>query len=179
MPAIGRFGMRVFEPMMMPSAHWPGHVEANFRTGATMTYDMDGTCVDIPEARIVLFWAGVPNQLTALRPTGEGPVQLANLYLPVDTFLFMPHIAALQVAILGGAMIALPDHLCDARRVEGWYDDYRSGDVERREVLKMELNGGRSLPGSSGCARRSPMPRKVGRCRPSTFVTWSRWCATS
>jgi len=138
--AFGRFGIRLFPPQIMPTPHWHGHIEANFLTGARMVYLLDGSEVLIPEGRLVLFWASVPHQLTRLEPTRPEPSRLCNVYIPVDAFLFMPHIARLQVALLSGAMITLPERLCDVAMIERWYSDYRSGDFERTEVVKMELN---------------------------------------
>ena len=88
----------------------------------------------------MLFWAGVPHQLTQVTPTTGDKPRLCNVYLPVDAFLFMPHIAQLQVAMLSGAMVLLPAALCDDTMIERWYSDYRSGDFERTELVKMELN---------------------------------------
>lgn len=138
--AIGRFGMRIFTPYIMDAPHWHGHVEGNFLTGASMTYDVDGTEVEVGPDRLVLFWAGIPHQLTRVTATGDGPVRLANIYLPVDTFLFMPHIAQLQVSLLGGAIVSLPAALCSGDCITRWYRDYRSNDFERTEVMKMEMN---------------------------------------
>lgn len=138
--AIGRFGMRIFSPYTMETAHWHGHIEVNFLTGGSMTYVMDSDQIEVPPDQLVLFWAGIPHQLTHITPLGDAAVKLANIYLPVDTFLFMPHIAQLQVALLGGALACLPAHLCGPDQVARWYRDYRSNDVERLEVMKMELN---------------------------------------
>jgi AraC family transcriptional regulator, melibiose operon regulatory protein len=138
--AIGRFGMRIFTPTLMPVPHWHGHVEANFLTGAGMTYRVEDQEIGVPEGRLVLFWAGIPHQLTHISAAGDTPPKLANIYLPLDAFLFLPHIAPLQVALLGGAMVMLPARLCSGDQVTSWYRDYRSGDVERTEVMKMELN---------------------------------------
>lgn len=138
--AIGRFGMRIFSPYTMQAPHWHGHIEGNFLAGATMTYEVNGEIVTVQPGRLVLFWAGIPHRLVSIDPEGEAPVRLANIYLPVDTFLFMPHIAQLQVALLGGAIVVLPADLCDAARIQGWYRDYRSHDFERAEVMKMEMN---------------------------------------
>ena len=52
----------------------------------------------------------------------------------------MPHIAQLQVSLLGGAIVSLPESLCTSDQVARWYQDYRSNDFERMEVMKMELN---------------------------------------
>ncbi len=138
--AIGRFGMRIFTPTIMDTPHWHGHIELNFLTGASMTYRVDEAEIEIGPGRLVLFWAGIPHQLTAITPVGNGPAKLANIYLPFDAFLFMPHIAQLQVALLGGALVSLPDTLCDLDQIECWYRDYRSNDFERTEVMKMEMN---------------------------------------
>ncbi len=138
--AFGRFGIRLFEPQVMPMPHWHGHIEGNFLKHASMLYSVDGEVIAVPEGRLVLFWAGVPHQLTEVIPTGAEKPRLCNVYMPVDAFLFMPHIAQLQVAMLSGAIVLLPEQLCDAGIIERWYADYRSGDFERTEVVKMEIN---------------------------------------
>jgi AraC-like DNA-binding protein len=138
--AIGRFGMRVFTPYLMDQPHWHGHIEGNYLANASMTYRVEDQDIEIPEGRLVLFWAGIPHQLTAITPTGTATPRLTNLYLPVDTFLFMPHIAQLQVALLGGGLVMLSETLCGADLVDRWYRDYRSNDFERTEIMKMEMN---------------------------------------
>lgn len=138
--AFGRFGIRIFEPELMPLPHWHGHVELNFAMNFRMDYDFDGTSLTVPEGRLVLFWAGVPHQLTGITPVGEGAQRLANIYLPLDSFLQMRHIMPLQAALIGRGMAVLPDSLCDGDLVQRWYLDYRSGDFERAEIVKMELN---------------------------------------
>jgi AraC family transcriptional regulator, melibiose operon regulatory protein len=52
----------------------------------------------------------------------------------------MRHIMAVQMALIGRGMIALPATLCDEPLMQRWYADYRSGDFERAEIVKMELN---------------------------------------
>ncbi len=138
--AIGRFGMRVFTPYLMEQPHWHGHIEGNYLAHASMTYRVEDQEIEIPPGRLVLFWAGIPHQLTAITPTGTATPRLTNIYLPVDTFLFMPHIAQLQVALLGGGLVMLSDTLCGADLVDRWYRDYRSNDFERTEIMKMEMN---------------------------------------
>lgn len=138
--AFGRFGIRMFRPTTMDQPHWHGHVELNFCQGAEMIYDFDGAQVTVPPDTLVLFWAGVPHQLLQIVPTQDDDPQLCNIYLPSDMFLLMPHIAPLQVALLSGAFIAAPPGLADLTRIRGWYSDYRTGDVERSEVVKMEIN---------------------------------------
>ena len=138
--AFGRFGMRIFDPQTMEHPHWHGHVEANFCLHHAMGYDVDSEQVTVPAGRLAVFWAGIPHRLHTITQFGTEPPKLANIYLPLDAFLMMNHIMPLQVALLGGGMILLPEALCNEDMVRRWYADYRSGDFERTEVLKMELN---------------------------------------
>ena len=138
--AFGRFGMRIFDPHVMPKPHWHGHIEANFAIGHTMDYDMDSQPIHVPTGQLAIFWAGIPHRLDTITPTTNQPPKLCNIYLPLDAFLMMNHIMPMQVALLGGGMLILPQALCSEDMVRRWYADYRSGDFERTEVLKMELN---------------------------------------
>lgn len=138
--AIGRFGMRLFRPQLMPSPHWHGHIEANFLSGASMTYIVQDRRIEVPSNRLILFWANIPHQLVSLTPEGEVPPRLANIYLPLDLFLLMPHIAPVQVALLSGGMLALAPALVSETQVDNWYRDYRSSQRERRDIMVMEIN---------------------------------------
>ena len=80
--AFGRFGMRLFEPQIMPAPHWHGHIEANFLQGAAMVYDVKGEELVIPENRMAVFWASVPHQLTEVHPTGESRPRDVQRELP-------------------------------------------------------------------------------------------------
>ena len=119
----------------------------------------------MPEHRLVLFWAGVPHQLTGIEPSGVGAKKLANIYLPLDSFLQMRHIMALQVALIGRGMVVLPQALCDDALVQRWYGDYRSGDFERAEVVKMELNALFRRAAISGFDFLRPPQHEIGQDR--------------
>ena len=138
--AFGRFGMRIFTPTIMSKAHWHGHVEVNWLTSGQMHYLVDGVHKIIPAERLVVFWAGVPHQLTQVDGAEDSLQKLCNIYLPLDAFLFMPHLAKLQVTLLSGGIIVLPPEICGLDTVRRWYADYRSGNVERAEIVKMEIN---------------------------------------
>lgn len=138
--AFGRFGIRFFDPVLMAQPHWHGHIEANFPVDLEMDYDVDGTRLVVPANRLTVFWAGIPHQLTAIRKHDPETARLCNIYLPLDAILMMNHIMALQVAFLGGGMIVVPRELCAEDQVRRWYVDYRSGDFERSEIVKMEIN---------------------------------------
>jgi AraC-like DNA-binding protein len=138
--AFGRFGMRLFHPTLMETAHWHGHIELNFSRGADLLYDFNGRDIAVPADRCACFWAGVPHQLIEVRRAGADSPLLCNIYLPVDSFLLMPFIGRLQVALLSGAIVPMPADLCGTATIDRWYADYRSGSFERVEVVKMELN---------------------------------------
>lgn len=138
--AFGRFGMRIFSPVCMATPHWHGHVELNYASATELQYIFDGTPLRVEADRLVVFWAGIPHQLVGVPGDGSGQPELANIYLPLDSFFFMTQIARLQVALLGGAMVALPRELCDRAMIERWYRDYRSGDFDRHQLVKAELN---------------------------------------
>jgi AraC family transcriptional regulator, melibiose operon regulatory protein len=163
--AFGRFGIRIFEPVVMPQPHWHGHIEANFASGFRMTYDIDTERLVLPENRLVLFWAGVPHQLTHIHPVSGTPGKLANIYLPLDSFLQMRHIMPLQAALIGRGMVVLPASLCDADLVQRWYLDYRSGDFERAEVVKMELNALFRRAATTGFDYLRPPQHEIGTDR--------------
>ncbi|MFO1033381.1 MAG: helix-turn-helix domain-containing protein [Hyphomicrobiales bacterium] len=138
--AFGRFGMRIFKPELMNQPHWHGHVEGNYIRNARMIYVVDGQRIVVEPDRMVVFWAGIPHQLVGVEPVGDGVPELANIYLPLDTFLYMSHIPDLQVALLTGGMIILPEELCTAQQLRRWYADYRANEPERLDVLKMDLH---------------------------------------
>ncbi len=138
--AFGRFGMRIFKPQLMERPHWHGHVEANYARHCRMHYVIDGSKVIIEPEQLVIFWAGVPHQLVKVENTDSHAPELCNIYLPLDTFLFMPHIPELQVAMLTGGMVHIGEELCSFGQLQRWYLDYRANVPERIDVVKMELN---------------------------------------
>jgi AraC family transcriptional regulator, melibiose operon regulatory protein len=132
--------MRIFRPVSMDRPHSHGHVEANLICNARMTYVVDGQRVIVEPNQLVLFWAGIPHQLISIEKTADDDPELMNIYLPLDTFLFMHHIPDLQVALLTGGMVQFSHELCTPEQVKRWYGDYRANDPERLDVVKMELN---------------------------------------
>ena len=132
--------MRIFQPQIMERPHWHGHVEANFARNCRLHYIIDGELVVVEPGRLILFWAGVPHQLVEIEPTNEFMPELSNIYLPLDSFLFMPFIHDLQVAVLTGGMVQMRAESCRHEQLQNWYADYRSNHPERHDVFKMELN---------------------------------------
>lgn len=138
--AFGHFGIRSFQPTPMDAPHWHGHVEFNLIRNGRLIYDYDGQRIEISDDRPVLFWAGIPHHLTEVHSNPGHQISQINLYIPVDRFLFMPHISALQMALLGGGIAALPAGSISESNMLRWKEDYQSGLAEHREVMRMEIN---------------------------------------
>ena len=93
--AFGRFGMRWFDPQVMPAEHFHGHIELNWLTAGSMDYLMDGRPLNIPAQRLVMFWAGIPHQTVELDTGPADDSKQCNVYLPLDSFLYMPKLGNL------------------------------------------------------------------------------------
>jgi AraC-like DNA-binding protein len=137
--AFGRFGMRWFDPQIMPTEHFHGHIELNWLTAGGMDYVFDGSPVSIPAERLVMFWAGIPHQTVALDKGPRGDSRQCNVYLPLDSFLHMPNLGRLTETMMGGGIIALSPETIGEDTLHRWYQDYRSGDAERADILKAEI----------------------------------------
>lgn len=137
--AFGRFGIRWFDPQLMPAEHAHGHIEINWLTAGSMDYVMDGRPVHIPSERLVIFWAGIPHQTIALDMGPNGDSRQCNVYLPLDTFLHMPNLGQLTETMMGGGVVMLPPETIGEVTLRRWFQDYRTGDAERTDILKEEI----------------------------------------
>jgi len=138
-PAFGRFGIRWFTPQLMLLPHSHGHVEFNWLTTGSLSYSLNGHKVDAPANRLVLFWAGVSHQAIGVPCGAPEPARQCNIYLPLDTFLYLPKLGTLTETIMGGGVVALPADSISAETLQRWYRDYRSGDADRADLLKSEI----------------------------------------
>jgi AraC-like DNA-binding protein len=137
--AFGRFGVRWFDPVVMPNEHFHGHIELNWLTSGSMDYVFDGTPVSIPSERLIMFWAGIPHQTVAVDKGPNQDSRQCNVYLPLDSFLHMPNLGRLTETMLGGGIVELSPETIGAGTLHRWYQDYRSGDAERTDILKAEI----------------------------------------
>lgn len=137
--AFGRFGVRWFDPQLMATEHWHGHIEFNWLTAGSMDYRFDGRPVTVPAGRIAMFWAGIPHQTVRLDHGAAGNARQCNIYLPLDAFLYMPNLGALTETMMGGGVIMLPQDAADNALLHRWYADYRSGNAERTDILNSEI----------------------------------------
>jgi AraC-like DNA-binding protein len=138
-PAFGRFGMRWFDPQIMPAEHFHGHIEMNWLTAGSMDYRLDGKPLQVPGERLIMFWAGIPHQTLTIDRGPAGDSRQCNVYLPLDTFLHMPRLGRLTEIMMAGGVIALYPGTIGNETLRRWYEDYRSGDAERTDILKAEI----------------------------------------
>jgi AraC-like DNA-binding protein len=137
--AFGRFGIRWFDPQLMPKEHFHGHIELNWLTAGSMDYVVDGHPLSVPSERLTMFWAGIPHQTTGIDRGPKSDSRQCNDYLPLDSFLHMPNLGRLTETMMGGGVIALPAGTIGNDTLRRWYEDYRSGDSERTDILKAEI----------------------------------------
>ncbi|MEO8758820.1 MAG: helix-turn-helix domain-containing protein [Devosia sp.] len=137
--AFGRFGMRWFDPQIMPAEHYHGHIELNWLTAGSMDYLLDGKSLSVPSGRLVMFWAGIPHRTVGLDRGAASDSRQCNVYLPLDTFLHMPRLGRLTETMMAGGVIALSPDTIGNETLRRWYEDYRSGDAERTDILKSEI----------------------------------------
>jgi len=138
--AFGRFGVRWFDPQIMPAEHSHGHIELNWLTAGGMDYIFDGRPVSVPSERLVMFWAGIPHQTLGLDLGPNRDSRQCNVYLPLDSFLHMPHLGKLTETMMGGGVIVLTPDAVSTDTLKRWYQDYRSGSPERTDILKAEIS---------------------------------------
>lgn len=137
--AFGRFGIRWFAPQVMPQGHHHGHIELNWLTEGSMDYVFDGRSVRVPARRLLMFWAGVPHRTVTIDHGPKGEARQCNVYLPLDSFLHMPKLGSLTETMMGGGIVALSPETIGEDTLTRWYQDYRSGDAERADILKEEI----------------------------------------
>ncbi len=131
--------MRWFAPQLMRTPHSHGHVEFNWLTEGRLSYLFNGQPVEAPSNRLVLFWAGVSHQAVGVPQPADEKVRQCNIYLPLDSFLYLPKLGTLTETIMGGGVVALPGDSTNVETLQRWYRDYRSGDADRADLLKSEI----------------------------------------
>jgi AraC-like DNA-binding protein len=139
MSAFGRFGIRWFDPQLMPAEHFHGHIEMNWLTAGSMEYVIDGHQLTVPANRLVMFWAGIPHRTISVDRGPRNDGRQCNVYLPLDAFLHMPNLGKLTETMMGGGVVALPLDTIGNDTLVRWYNDYRRGDAERADILKSEI----------------------------------------
>lgn len=137
--AFGRFGMRWFRPQLMEAEHSHGHIELNWLTAGHMDYVIDGRPVSMPAERLGMFWAGIPHRTLSVDTGPADEARQCNVYLPLDSFLHMPRLGRLTDTMMGGGVVILHAGAIGSDTLRRWYDDYRSGDAERGDILRAEI----------------------------------------
>lgn len=123
----------------MPVAHSHGHIELNWLTSGSMDYLVDSRPVTVPSGRLIMFWAGIAHQTVGLDKGPRSDSRQCNIYLPLDSFLYMPKLGRLTETMMGGGVITLSPDTIGEDTLHRWYQDYRSGNAERTDILKAEI----------------------------------------
>jgi len=132
--------MRWFRPVVMDVPHSHGHIELNWLSGGHVDYAFDGRRVQIGPRCLAAFWAGIPHRTVAVDYGPDDDARQCNIYLPLDTFLHMSHVDPLHETMMGGGVIALDMSAIGPETLNRWYADYRSGDPERQDILRVEIS---------------------------------------
>jgi AraC-like DNA-binding protein len=168
--AFGRLGIRWFRPQLMAAPHAHGHIEMNWLTDGEMDYDIDGRRVAVASQRLVIFWAGISHQTIGLDRGRDDASRQCNVYLPLDVFLQMPKLGRMREMLMTGAMISLKPEIVPDTMLQRWYEDYRSGNPERVEILKAEIHAAFRRATLLGWEELLPPWEDVGEARRASVV---------
>ncbi|TPH14613.1 helix-turn-helix domain-containing protein [Litorilituus lipolyticus] len=78
-----KFGFQKHVPEIMEQSHWHGHIEVNYLFGCSASYLINGKRINVPEGKMIIFWASIPHQMTHY----DGDGYMVNLYIPLQAFL--------------------------------------------------------------------------------------------
>ena len=123
-------------PYRMNNPHVHGHIELNYLTDCSATYQWNGQQLAVPKNRLMIFWANIPHQMIDIQ--GDG--LLYNLYVPLPSFLQWSLNDDWRQAIMTGQMIMAPeDHDYLQVRLQRWHRDFTDGSSECRSIILGEL----------------------------------------
>lgn len=142
-----KFGFRRHAPDVMPHSHWHGHIEINFLFNCSAEYLINGQKIQVPEKKMLVFWASMPHQLTA----SEGKGELFNLYIPLQAFLSwsIPGDFVSQI-LRGEVLLSNDEHDDDFSVLSRWEKDINRKDERfnvqiinelRTRLFRMSLEG--------------------------------------
>lgn len=132
----GVFAMEIHPPEVMSGHHVHGHIELNYMLDCQATYLVNGQEIQVPDERVILFWANMPHQMIAANAEGR----MLNIYIPLPMFLDWKLHNQLQDLLLGGSMVIAPNSLSPSpRKLASWLSDYKSEDPRFRELMTQDL----------------------------------------
>ena len=124
---------------VMPYAHMHADIELNLVSGGTGSYFLSGRFQDVLPGRLAVFWAGMPHRLCEISPGAE----IRPLHLPLGWFLSWNIGGPLRDCLLNGDLIQgelqTDGGVQDAALFASWADDLRTGDVEMRHIVLLEV----------------------------------------
>ncbi|MGS0535893.1 helix-turn-helix domain-containing protein [Pseudoalteromonas sp. SaAl2] len=115
-----KFGFQKHIPKIMEQSHWHGHIEINFLFNCSAEYLINGHYIDVPEGKMLIFWAAIPHQMTNF--TGDG--YMINIYIPLQAFLSwkLPH-DFIELLLIGEVVLSDSLYPNDELITQMWGDD--------------------------------------------------------
>ncbi|WP_438479335.1 helix-turn-helix domain-containing protein [Oleiharenicola lentus] len=128
-------GFRVWEVAglkTMSRAHTHPDMEINFVASGFIEYLFGGVRKRVSAGAFVVFWGGIPHQLTEWSREARG----IWITIPLADFLRWPIPGQLSTLLIGGGLAQGESPNSTFRK---WRDDFESNDPARRAVLLLEL----------------------------------------
>ncbi|OKY25199.1 helix-turn-helix domain-containing protein [Thalassotalea sp. PP2-459] len=122
-----KFGFQKHTPQIMEHSHWHGHIEINYLFGCSASYLINGNHIEVPEGKMILFWASIPHQMTDYK--GDG--YMVNLYLPLQAFLSwkLPH-RFIELLLYGEVLVSESLYESDRLVTDIWENDLNKDDPQ-------------------------------------------------
>lgn len=122
-----KFGFQKHVPKIMAQSHWHGHIEINYLFGCSARYLINGQGIDIPEGKMILFWASIPHQMTDYK--GDG--YMVNLYIPLQAFLSwqLPH-TFIELLLRGEVLVSDSLYSSDKLVTDVWEADLHKNEAK-------------------------------------------------
>ena len=136
-PVTDEFGFRVWRgaPNVMSVAHMHSDIEINYVVSGGMDYFVAGRFLHLHPGQFMVFWAGAPHQLVALREQTE----TYWVTLPLPWFMQWSLPEKLREHLLSGEILL--EQRPEPRRelmFADWAEDFQSA-PERRKIAALEI----------------------------------------
>lgn len=146
-----KFGFQKHVPEIMPTSHWHGHIEVNYLFGCSASYLINGKRINVPEEKMIVFWASIPHQMTHY----EGDGYMVNLYIPLQVFLTwkLPN-SFIKSLLEGEVLVSDSSYESDKILTDVWESDLEKNQPEltvqvineiRNRIARMSIESYRSF----------------------------------
>lgn len=124
------------QPSLMDTAHRHNEIEINFLESGAMHYWLGRGRVEIPQQRLLIFWASIPHQLVYL----EENTRFYWLTLPLNDFLRWRLPSQMHEAVLNGEwLFDERENPIDSLLLKNWLSDFASQAEAQKDVMLLEI----------------------------------------